>query len=53
MPLPILLRRRFAHDPARWIEFRRRYVTELNHKPEVWEPGWCMRRGMALPTAPD
>jgi uncharacterized protein YeaO (DUF488 family) len=31
------LRRWFAHDPAKWEEFRRRYFTELDAKPEVWQ----------------
>ncbi len=29
------LRRWFGHDPSRWSEFRRRYRTELSHKPEL------------------
>jgi uncharacterized protein YeaO (DUF488 family) len=28
------LRKWFGHDPARWQEFRRRYVEELRHHPE-------------------
>ncbi|MGY1680280.1 DUF488 domain-containing protein [Geodermatophilus sp. SYSU D01176] len=32
------LRRWFGHDPARWPEFRRRYVTELDARPEAWAP---------------
>jgi uncharacterized protein YeaO (DUF488 family) len=32
------LRRWFAHDPARWEQFRRRYHTELNSRPEPWWP---------------
>ena len=32
------LRKWFSHDPARWDEFRRRYVRELDSKPEVWRP---------------
>ncbi|MGE0823714.1 MAG: DUF488 domain-containing protein [Candidatus Binatia bacterium] len=32
------LRRWFRHDPKKWGEFRRRYVTELNSKPEAWQP---------------
>jgi uncharacterized protein YeaO (DUF488 family) len=28
------LRRWFAHDPARWTEFRRRYLAELKGKAE-------------------
>lgn len=32
------LRQWFAHDPARWEEFRRRYVSELEAHPEAWQP---------------
>ena len=32
------LRRWFGHDPARWAEFRRRYVAELDASPETWAP---------------
>ncbi|MGH7351722.1 MAG: DUF488 domain-containing protein [Candidatus Methylomirabilales bacterium] len=32
------LRRWFAHDPYRWDEFRRRYATELDRRPEAWGP---------------
>lgn len=32
------LRRWFAHDQAKWREFRRRYVAELNERPETWQP---------------
>ena len=32
------LRRWFGHDPARWDEFRRRYESELDGKPETWQP---------------
>ncbi len=28
------LRKWFGHDPARWPEFRRRYLRELKHHPE-------------------
>jgi uncharacterized protein YeaO (DUF488 family) len=31
------LRRWFAHDPAKWEEFRRRYFAELDEKPEAWQ----------------
>jgi uncharacterized protein YeaO (DUF488 family) len=30
------LRRWFGHDLARWPEFRRRYVAELDARPEAW-----------------
>ncbi|MDR6306611.1 uncharacterized protein YeaO (DUF488 family) [Nitrobacter vulgaris] len=29
------LRKWFAHDPERWIEFRRRYTAELQEKSEM------------------
>ena len=32
------LRRWFAHDPAKWGEFRRRYAKELDAKPDTWAP---------------
>ncbi len=32
------LRTWFAHDPAKWEEFQRRYFAELDQKPETWEP---------------
>lgn len=32
------LRRWFGHNPARWEEFRRRYNTELDAKPDTWQP---------------
>jgi len=32
------LRRRFAHDPARWEEFQREYFAQLDAEPSVWEP---------------
>lgn len=32
------LRTWFGHDPARWAEFRRRYVAELEAAPETWQP---------------
>ena len=31
------LRRWFAHRPERWPEFRRRYLTELQGRPELIE----------------
>ncbi len=30
------LRSWFAHDPAKWQEFRRRYFEELNANPGAW-----------------
>lgn len=32
------LRKWFAHDPAKWREFRRRYFEELDLNPQVWQP---------------
>jgi len=32
------LRRWFRHDPAKWDEFRRRYMAELDGKRETWKP---------------
>jgi uncharacterized protein YeaO (DUF488 family) len=32
------LRRWFAHDPAKWDEFRRRYAAELDGMPDAWRP---------------
>jgi uncharacterized protein YeaO (DUF488 family) len=32
------LRKWFHHDPARWDEFRRRYVAELGKNPASWRP---------------
>jgi uncharacterized protein YeaO (DUF488 family) len=29
------LRKWFGHDPARWTEFRRRYVREIRHQGEL------------------
>ncbi len=29
------LRKWFSHDPAKWQEFRKRYVSELRKNPEV------------------
>ena len=29
------LRRWFGHVPERWEEFRRRYIAELDHQPEL------------------
>lgn len=30
------LRKSFAHDPAHWSEFRRRYFAELEKNPSAW-----------------
>ncbi|MBX6377317.1 MAG: DUF488 family protein [Clostridia bacterium] len=32
------LRRWFAHDPAKWEEFQRRYWRELDEHPDAWRP---------------
>ncbi len=32
------LRQWFAHDPAKWEEFQRRYRAELDSHPEAWKP---------------
>ena len=32
------LRKWFGHDPAKWSEFRRRYRTELERRPQSWKP---------------
>ncbi|MHB9089968.1 MAG: DUF488 domain-containing protein [Chloroflexota bacterium] len=32
------LRRWFAHDPAKWDEFRSRYFAELDAIPDAWQP---------------
>ena len=32
------LRKWFGHEPAKWDEFRRRYLAELDNRPEAWQP---------------
>ena len=32
------LRKWLSHDPARWLEFRKRYFAELKLRPEAWMP---------------
>jgi uncharacterized protein YeaO (DUF488 family) len=32
------LRHWYAHDPAKWQEFRRRYFAELDSRPAAWAP---------------
>lgn len=32
------LRQWFGHDPAKWMEFQRRYFAELDAKPKTLEP---------------
>ena len=31
------LRKWFAHDPAKWSEFERKYFAELDANPSAWE----------------
>lgn len=32
------LRRWFGHDPLKWNEFQKRYLAELGHNRDAWEP---------------
>jgi uncharacterized protein YeaO (DUF488 family) len=32
------LRSWFAHDPAKWEEFQKRYRGELEARPDAWQP---------------
>ena len=32
------LRKWFAHEPAKWEEFQRRYRAELEDNPHAWQP---------------
>jgi uncharacterized protein YeaO (DUF488 family) len=32
------LRKWFAHDPANWAEFQRRYFAQLEENPMGWQP---------------
>jgi uncharacterized protein YeaO (DUF488 family) len=32
------LRQWFGHDPEKWHEFRKKYFSELDRKPESWQP---------------
>ena len=32
------LRSWFNHDPKKWKQFKHRYFTELEKKPEAWKP---------------
>ncbi len=32
------LRNWFGHDPAKWKEFQRRYLAELDQQPQTWQP---------------
>jgi uncharacterized protein YeaO (DUF488 family) len=31
------LRKWYAHDPKKWMEFRKRYATELKANPSAWK----------------
>jgi uncharacterized protein YeaO (DUF488 family) len=44
------LRRWFAHDPARWDEFRRRYAAELRADPSALEELRAFLRGRGVAT---
>ena len=32
------LRKWFSHDPAKWVEFQKKYSAELEKNPGSWEP---------------
>jgi len=32
------LRKWFSHDPAKWDSFKEKYFTELDTRPDAWEP---------------
>jgi uncharacterized protein YeaO (DUF488 family) len=32
------LRHWYGHDPDKWCEFNKRYFSELDGKPETWQP---------------
>lgn len=32
------LRQWFGHDPAKWEEFKQRYIAELETTPDTWKP---------------
>jgi uncharacterized protein YeaO (DUF488 family) len=42
------LRRFFGHDPAKWLEFRERYLAELADNPAVAQLRSLLRRGGTL-----
>lgn len=44
------LRQWFQHDPAKWVEFRRRYFRELKRNPDAWQPllTWARRGRVTL-----
>jgi uncharacterized protein YeaO (DUF488 family) len=40
------LRKWFSHDPRKWLEFQKRYRSELTQHPEAWDPiAHAARRG--------
>lgn len=41
------LRQWFAHDPEKWMEFRKRYRSELQHNPALAELQALARQGGA------
>ena len=44
------LRRWFGHDPAKWADFRERYLAELHDNPEAVERclAWCRKGPVTL-----
>jgi len=32
------LRKWFSHDPGKWNDFQHRYFSELEERPEAWQP---------------
>lgn len=32
------LRMWYQHDPEKWVEFKKRYFSELDKKPQSWKP---------------
>jgi len=32
------LRKWFSHDPGNWNDFQHRYFSELEERPEAWQP---------------
>lgn len=34
------LRKWFSHDPAKWGDFQKKYIKELEKNPEALEPIW-------------
>jgi uncharacterized protein YeaO (DUF488 family) len=47
------LRQWFSRDPAKWKEFRRRYIAELDAHPQAWQPlvDAALKGNVALLTA--